>query len=472
MACDLAADYGLTADGWQRGVLDDWLRETSGRWASLTCGLSVPRQNGKNAILEIRELFGLIGRGERILHTAHEMKTAQKHFRRLKHFFGKKAGDGTAVFPELNALVETMRSVNGQEAIFLTNGGSVEIIARSQGSGRGFTVDTIVCDEAQDMRDDDLEAILSTSSAGPQGNPQWIFTGTPPSPRVSGSVFSRIRTEALTKDADATEAARLTWHEWSADDDADLDDQAQWQQANPALGIRIALDVVQGERARFSDAGFGRERLGMWPPAEEFLAVVPAEMWQALKADGPADGVAPTALAVDASHDRTMAIAGCWADPADDAVYVELLELGYAGDTVAVAQWLTQRAARQRIPVIIDSLSPAASMIPALKAARVNVVQTIAGDMAKACGLIYDDIYAGRLAHGGQRQLADALAGAKRRSIGGAGGWGWDRKDPDANIAPLVAVTLARFGAAAYARRRRAKGINGRTISNRRGVLV
>jgi hypothetical protein len=39
------------------------------------------------------------------------------------------------------------------------------------------------------------------------------------------------------------------------------------------------------------------------------------------------------------------------------------------------------------------------------------------------------------------------LAGARKRKIGDAGGWGWDRRDPSVNIAPLVSVTLARFGA-------------------------
>jgi len=71
-------------------VLDDWLAEKSGRWASLTCGLSLPRQNGKNALIEVRELFGMVGRGEKFLHTAHEVKTARKAFKRLQHFFGTR----------------------------------------------------------------------------------------------------------------------------------------------------------------------------------------------------------------------------------------------------------------------------------------------------------------------------------------------------------------------------------------------
>jgi hypothetical protein len=43
--------------------------------------------------------------------------------------------------------------------------------------------------------------------------------------------------------------------------------------------------------------------------------------------------------------------------------------------------------------------------------------------------------------------LDAAVAGARRRPIGDAGLWAWDRRDLSVFIAPLVAVTLARFGA-------------------------
>src|SRR5699024_1374772 len=211
-------------------VLDDWLGVRRGRWAALTCGIAVPRQNGKNALLEIRELFGMVGRGERILHTAHEVKTAQKQFRRLKHFFGNKADDPAALFPELNELVQTVRSVNGQEAIFLKNGGSIELVARSKNSGRGFTVDVLVMDEAQEMSEDALEALMPTTSAAPLGDPQWIFAGTPPGPNAVGEVFTRVRREALSDKPGA-----LVWHEWSVPGEVDLDDRAVWASVNPAV---------------------------------------------------------------------------------------------------------------------------------------------------------------------------------------------------------------------------------------------
>ena len=54
---------------------------------------------------------------------------------------------------------------------YLTNGGSIELVARSKSSGRGFTVDTLVCDEAQEPTDDELQAINPSISAAPSGDP-------------------------------------------------------------------------------------------------------------------------------------------------------------------------------------------------------------------------------------------------------------------------------------------------------------
>src|SRR4051812_10054200 len=134
-AAFLSSGYGLTPDDWQEDVLDDWLgRRRDGRWAAATCGLAVPRQDGKKGIIEIRELFGMVMLGEKFLHTAHEVKTARKAFLRLAGFF-----ENERQYPELAALVAPsgVRKTNGQEAIVLRNGGSVEFIARSKGSGRG-----------------------------------------------------------------------------------------------------------------------------------------------------------------------------------------------------------------------------------------------------------------------------------------------------------------------------------------------
>lgn len=439
LAADLASAYGLTPDDWQELVLNDWLgQDADGRWSSLRCGLSVPRQNGKNGALEVRELFGMVGRGEKIAHTAHQVKTAQKHFRRLKYFFGRKVDDPAAKFPELNALVVELRNVNGQEAIYLENGGSVEILARSQGSGRGFTVDVIVCDEAQDMSDDDLEALLSTSSSSPGGDPQWIFTGTPPGPKALGEVFTRIRDEEL-----GGKAHRSCWHEWSCEPDVDLDDRAEWAKANPAMNTRLQMAVLEAERATFSDDGFARERLGMWATTTA-KSVIDGESW-ALASDAASIAVDRFALAVDVSPDRSVSAVALAGQRPDGEWHIELDE-----QRTGVG-WLTGYLERlilanpQIRALVIDAASPAASIMDDLSKLKVRVTTTNARDMAAACGQFYDGVHEGWLHHIDQPQLNVALSVARKRSLGDS--WAWNRKNANSDITPLVACTLALWGA-------------------------
>jgi hypothetical protein len=56
------------------------------------------------------------------------------------------------------------------------------------------------------------------------------------------------------------------------------------------------------------------------------------------------------------------------------------------------------------------------------------------------------------LSHPGQAQLDAAVGGARRRPLGDAGLWAWDRRCGSTFLAPLVAATLARFGAWNYRR--------------------
>ena len=100
-----------------------------------------------------------------------------------------------------------------------------------------------------------------------------------------------------------------------------------------------------------------------------------------------------------------------------------------------------------RTTVFIDGQSPAASMIPPLKAAGVKVLTGNSSDMSRACGLTKSDLEDGRLTHADQAAVNAARDGSRKRAIGTAGGWGLDRSDPSVNIAPMVALVLARLAA-------------------------
>lgn len=433
LAGDLAGDYGLTPDPWQQIVLNDWLAEAKdGKWASLTCGLSVPRQNGKNALIEVRELFGMVGRGEKILHTAHQLPTARKAFKRLLHFFGTQRDDPGARFPELNALVVEVRHANGQEAILLKNGGSVEVVARSKNSGRGFTVDTLVMDEAQEMSDDDLEALMPTTSSAPLGNPQWIFTGTPPGPKADGAVFERVRLDAL-----EGSAHRIAWHEWSLPPDADLDDLSLMPMANPALlSGRLQMSVIEGEHKRFSVDGFGRERGGMWAVAKSASAFG-SGAWEKCS-EKPADGVRLDAVGVAVSRDLGTSglVAAGWA-----GAKVQVKPLHRAPGTAWVVARCKALQVEHNCEVVIDGGGPGAVLVPHLEKEGVRVTVAKTADVLDSCATIYDRVREGTLSHDDYPELNAAVEGAKRRKVRDR--WAWERTE---GSEPLEAMTLAVWG--------------------------
>lgn len=438
-ACFLAASYGLTPDDWQEDILGWWLgRRRDGRWAAATCALAVPRQNGKNGIIEVRELFGMVALGEKFLHTAHEVKTARKAFLRIASFF-----ENERQYPELAALVPPggVRKTNGQEAIVLRNGGSVEFVARSRGSGRGFTVDVLVCDEAQELSDEELAALLPTISAAPSGNPQVIITGTPPKPE-RGEVFRRVRADGVSG-ADA----RLCWDDYGVADGPlpDVDDRSTWPRHNPAMGTRLAMAEAERERSLMSPEDFAAERLGWWGNPDTGTGVVDAASWVRCQSE-PEDIAAPLVLTVETSSDRSRTVLTIVGSREDGVPQAEVVEdspgtdwvPGRVGEIVAV---------NGVGDVVVDPTSAAKSLIPDLRTILeplgVELTEPKSADVAEAYGLMFDAIHTDPpgIRHLGDRALNEAVSSAENRDLGD-GGKAWSRRKGGPIIAPLVGVTL------------------------------
>ncbi len=246
-AIELAASAGLILDEWQCFALDVALSERAdGKWAAFEVGMIVPRQNGKGSILEARELAGLFLFGERlILHSAHEFKTAAEAFLRVKALV-----DNT---DDLRRKVKQIRTSHGDEGIELLDGARLRFVARSRGSGRGFSGDCVILDEAFNLGAEAMGALLPTLSAKP--NPQIWYTSLAP---MAGSVqLHAVRRRAL-----AGGSPRLAFMEWSIDPEADrVDDPGSWAKANPSFGIRIGEEVVRAEIDAMPAPEFARERL-------------------------------------------------------------------------------------------------------------------------------------------------------------------------------------------------------------------
>jgi hypothetical protein len=438
-ACELASGYGLTPDDWQAMVLSGWLAlRRDGLWAAPRCGLAVPRQNGKNGILEVRELYGLVFRGEKFLHTAHEVKTARKAFLRLLHFF-----DNPRKFPELAELVKEVRRTNGQEAVVLDNGGSVEFIARSKGSGRGFTVDVLVCDEAQELSDDTLAALRPTISAAPLGNPQLILTGTPPSESMNGEVFTRMRQAGV----DGNDR-RLCWLEWSCTPGVDVTDREYWYAANPALGSRLSVDTVADELGDMGPEKFARERLGVWDAdadsTDEDRLDVGAWL-EMTDAESVAEQV--SAFAVESDLSRAWASISVAGVRADGMPHVELV-----GPPRRGVRWIVERAAELDaehgpVPWVIDGRGPVRELIPEFEDRGLQVLTASTDDVAQAYAHFVDGLRERSFRHGPQEELTAAVRASRRRPCGEAG-FTFSQHKSGADLGPVKSAALALWAAA------------------------
>ena len=86
-AIGLYNSTGRTAQEWQEIQMYDILAvNEDGLWVHTKYGYAVPRRNGKNEIVAMREIYGLT-HGEKILHTAHRTTTSASASKRLEAFF-------------------------------------------------------------------------------------------------------------------------------------------------------------------------------------------------------------------------------------------------------------------------------------------------------------------------------------------------------------------------------------------------
>jgi len=448
---DTCANLGWGFDNWQDGSGRLILSlNAKGRYAANTVVISIPRQVGKTYLVgAIVFALALIIPDLTVIWTAHRFKTARETFDSMKAM-----AKGDKCFPH----IEKISDSHGDEGIYLRNGSRILFGARESGFGLGFTkVGVLVLDEVQRVTERAMDDLIPTMNT--VKNPLLFMIGTPPRPTDPGEVFTRMREGALDSVSETwAEETNPSVHgvstestlyiELSADEDADLDDREQLAKANASYPHRTDEEAIALMRKTLSDDAFKREGFGIWDKVSRHQKIVGKSQWKTLLDVGPDDDIAPDALAVDMSHAMSISIDACWME--GQSAHVE--EIWAGTDVNAAIAWLAMVAGK-RIDVLIDALSPAAQMIPELKARKVKVRTTGARDMVKGCLLFATRGNAtGRLlTHAGQPSVTSALEGARKRSIAGAGagagGWGYDRRDSTSVIHPLVGCTLALLGA-------------------------
>lgn len=439
---DLAAQVGFPPDPEQRMLLDMMYAAKRDRsWAAFEFCVICSRQNLKTGLFKMAAVADLfLFNDELVIWTAHLFDTTQGAFRDIK-----KLIDGSDL---LSRRVKKITEGNGDEEIILTNGCSMQFLARSKAGGRGKTGSKVFLDEGFALQPVHIGSLYPTMAtvAGAQ-----IRIGSSAG-MVASEVLRGLRDRGRVGDAS------LAYAEWSDTEppvcadpmcdhrrDADgccLDDRTRWQRSNPAMGRRITEERIADFRRSMPPEEFAREFLGWW---DEASADGPINMvkWLALQ-DPHSAAMSVTAFGIDISVDRSVSAIAAAGPREDGKVHVESIDRR-AGTGWLVKRCLELDANWHPSAFVIDEGGPAASLVKDFEDAGLTVLLTSTADVASASALFVDAVDQGTQHHGPQTELDDAVRGAKRRPFRD-GGFAFGRRASGVDISPLVAATLATWG--------------------------
>lgn len=419
----------LKTDPWQTTVLEDWMgRIDEETWSAASCGLSVPRQNGKTLVTSGRTVAGMLLYNEWVIYTAHLQKTATETFLEIKGIFESRG---------LSKYVKEIKSALGREQIILMNGARVMFVARTRNGGRGLHGDCLIFDEAQELTSDQQASFIPALAASK--NPQTIYLGTPPDENCVGDVFRRIRDKTIKGENKTT-----SWTEFSVKEIGDVSDRRRWAETNPALGRRIKEKTIEGELEQMDKDTFARERLGWWQEiitGEDYA--IDKEKWIACASDQEKPE-GKTAFGIKFSVDGSQVVL-CGAVVAKDGKSrISLIKNASTANGIQwLADWLNERS-KNTACVVIDGKNGVDLLVEKIAGVwkyKGSVIRPNSKEVIAAASLLVNEIYESTVTwYRLQEVLDNSAQTSTKRAI--SGGWGFGGE----NSLPIEAASLALWG--------------------------
>lgn len=193
--------------------------------------LSMGRKNGKTALIAALVLVHLHGpesiRNGEIYSAANDREQAAQVF--------KMARQMVEAEPELSALrvIPSTKTITN-----LAKGSFYRALSSEAGTKHGFNPTVVIFDELAQAKSRDLYDVLDTSF-GARAEPLFVTIST--QSNDPEHVLSKLIDDGLA-DVDPT----IVCHLYAAQEDCELGDEAQWYQANPALGDFRDLEDLSG----------------------------------------------------------------------------------------------------------------------------------------------------------------------------------------------------------------------------------
>ena len=430
----------------QEHELDLFLaRDRRNRFACRTIGITKPRQNGKSFGVRFYAIWCAAVEGRHVLFTAHRGKTVRKMFKFIRMFVLNCPDLKEKLMPGPDGIYKAA----GSEGIYFANGGMIEFATRTDGGARGETYDVIIFDEAQELTDEQYDAVVPTTIASESGDPQKIYLGTPPGPKCAGTVFRGLHDKVH-----AGNTTGIWWVEWAATSIPDMGDPMAVlelvYQTNPAMGYRIKEDVMLDViHAATNPDGFAREFLGWWVDLSENVnAVITIAEWSACAIAKPTREGDVTYAVRFSPDGKTAALAACYYKQGG-VPFVYVVDsrsmahgLGWFCDT------LTRIWEKAKL-IVIDGQANAQTLYNRLVKAGVKkkaLRLAKSTDATSAYSGFLNAVREGHVTHFGQPTLDRSATGSEKRLIGKSGGWGFQSTET-ADATLVEACCWAHWGA-------------------------
>lgn len=407
---------------WQRWLFEHALElDDTGGFRFRTVLVLVGRQAGKSTWAKFLALWRMyVDDAKLVLGTAQNLDVSEALWR-----------DAVEIAENSPALAKQIAQVemsSGRKCLTLTGGRRYKVQSANRRGGRGMSGDLVLLDELREHQTwDAWSAVSKTTIARPRAQIVCLSNAGDD----NSVVLNDLRARALDMVDDPT--STLGIFEWSAPEDCDITDPANWAQATPALGHTIQPESIAAALQTDPPKVFRTEvlcqrvehmneaALPLWPQRTDTTSRL-----------SPGD---PVAFAVDVSWDRSTSWITAAGRRPDGLIHVEIVATGEGTDWVP-----------DRLQVLTDKWQPVAVAMqangaPVSSLGLPDAVMLSGSDIAKGCGQLFDAVANARLVHTGQEQLADAAKLATIRAFGD--GWLFDRKRSPVDAAPLLAAAEA-----------------------------
>ena len=428
-AIELYEKTGLEVYEWQRNLLKPIMAmDDEGYWAHQKFGYSVSRRNGKTEIAYLLEIWGL-HKGLNVLHTAHRISTSHSSFNKVKSYLEKMGLEDTVDFTSIRA--------KGQERIeLIETGGVIQFRTRTTTGGLGEGFDILIIDEAQEYTDDQESALKYTVTDSI--NPMTIMTGTPPTPHLSGTVFTKYRDTTLEGGNKYS-----GWAEWSVSEMKDKFDIDSWYETNPSMGYHLTERKIEAELGD-DDLDHNVQRLGYWPKYNQKSAIS-MEEWDALAYKRLPKLVTPLYVGIKYGNDGANVAMSIAAKTSTDKVFVEAIDCQSVRNGNA---WILDFISKANVEmVVVDGASGQDLLTAEMKRARIRPYPILpkVKEVITAYSAFERGIHLETIAHKNQPSLTQVVTNSEKRPIGSNGGFGYKSQFEDYDVALMDSVALAHW---------------------------